>query len=1317
MKHKKNATRIFSFLTTLFVAGSISNLDVKAFDETYFDTLNSQKMTSENFVNWTPFGPGNAGYSESVYLHPTDPNVLFNMPDMGNFYRSGDGGKTFTAINDVDISAEYNGINGVVSGSMDFSRQNADFGIGVAAGMSITHDRGLTWTKVTQSDMLGRIGAIAVDHNDDNIWYAGSGKMWDVKLNSATAAQPFGERNINPGFFWKTIDAGKTWTPLSNGLHPKAEYGDIVVSPNDNNIVFASSSYGLYKSVNGGEEFFKITAFEEETGEDTNIVRTIQSHYDNDTKVLTLIAVHQATYSINETIGSVESHGGIYKSTDDGVTWTNITGNLGINLAEIHDQLQVADIADSKKNYIRSWFYSTGRCMGRYFSGVVSNLSTVAPNLPTYFFQDYNKIAVDPRDPNRIYVAHNANHGTSMYIGDVWKTEDGGNSWTIVTRTGTGWSDISSYWDSLGQATDVNVTYHHFGDYYFDELFTTQGARDLDIGPTGDVFVMYRSLVKSTDDGAFWQQTDVDYADDGISMTGTGGSNLPGYEMYTDPRDPDLMYITSGENRIFKMTDDGNENADGDVYVKNLVDTPESATIMAIDPVDINKVYALTQRQHGKGTFIRSLDAGETWETLSNPLNPTAAQINPTTEQVSLIIDPNNTNNIYFTVPAVGVLDALPNAVQQYDDWIGVYKSTDGGYTWAKHIEGFTKGQAPYSMVFDPNDSNTLYGGTTMGKLLTTISNNDFDSLDNWTVVGEVTDINKVEALNSAAKISGNGVGIEQLVSELLPNTDYYLSSIVQGVAGETGYVYVKSEDGSLIGEQSFDNTVKETRGVKFTTGDGQTSVIIGGTKKEGEGAVFVNTFRLRSTGGLYVSKDAAKSWIEIKTIPEEITQINDLIIDKHTNKMYIGCGDRFSEAGRGGIWVSEDMGLTWNKIFESPIAGATVIDPNNSNRLMTSVRPTSSQPSGLNTGIYYTDNAGETWSKINNGIGNATKIGTMAFDLEEKDVLWATSSSGSFYKAYITKVVPEPERDVVAEALNAPAQTQTTQAPVSVETYTFAANEKNEFNVSNIDSVVMPGEILNAKGVSPTVLNFTVTPPGGLSDLSKIPAGSEVTIGFRIYPEYQVSSGAKTLTMTMTDTSKKNIEITQGNNSVEITTEVFPNTRFIELKFIMPEGNVDPETDFKFSASVSNASSSSSSSSSSIKGYSIDANASGEFNIQNPDSSIISADMVNAKGASPTVLSFKIDAGNLSNIPAGTEVTMGLKVYGEWVLSSGSPKTLTMTVADASKKNIKITQATASQQLTTESTTAMRYINLKFIMPESDVDPTTDFEFTATLK
>ncbi len=227
-------------------------------DQKYFDKLNSEIIISDADITWNQFAVGNAGYSECFFTHPTDPNTIFNFPDMGNSYRSTDGGKSFHTI--LDSDAINKTIHTKVYG-LDFSRQNESFGMSAnGGGIRITKDKGATWSDPV---LFGNMETITVDPNNDAIWFAGSGDFGNDKKNYRTASNPHGVSPSNAGKLYKTTDSGKTWHRLTNtGIHPKAEFGKIYIYPEDSNLMITTTTYGLYISKNAGNTWNKIESIE-----------------------------------------------------------------------------------------------------------------------------------------------------------------------------------------------------------------------------------------------------------------------------------------------------------------------------------------------------------------------------------------------------------------------------------------------------------------------------------------------------------------------------------------------------------------------------------------------------------------------------------------------------------------------------------------------------------------------------------------------------------------------------------------------------------------------------------------------------------------------------------------------------------------------------------------------------------------------------------------------------------------------------------------------------------------------------------------------
>lgn len=982
-------------LAKMFVAltmGIWTASSVAAADVEYFETLQKEVVISEDYVEWLQFAPGNAGYSEYIFTHPTDAKTIFNFPDMHNSYRSTDGGANWKTVLNSDLSnrGQMSRVVGV-----DFSRSNENFGMAVSgAGVFTTYDKGATWSR--PSALTGAISAIAVDPNNDQIWYAGSGGFWDSKGNHTTLEMPHGKKVVNSGKLYKTIDGGKSWQRLPVDIPSKAIFGEIYVNPNDSNMIFALTSYGLYKATDG-KTFKKITTIEEEDGVDRDLVRDMAVHVDGD--ALTIVAINQVRYEVAD--GTVASTGGIVKSTDFGETWTSINGNLGVNYKALSES------SEETAAFIRGWFPGWFK---KYF-GTTETYGAAIQTLPTDMLQNYERIVIDPTNPNNIYVEHNAKHSASMFIGDVWATHDGGKTWIITSRIGQGFAIDKEYWDSVGQPTDVNVKLDHVGNHYYGNQYDTQAARDLDIDIDGNVYIMYRNFVKSEDDGATWAQLDSLETPAG-NWVGTGASNMPGGYIITDPylRDPNLMFLISGENGLFKRADDAATVKPGSVAVQSIVGSPESPATIGFSPTDINTMYMTIYRQDHNGEFLKSVDGGMTWDAISRWYT-LDTNMHAGMYPKNIIVEEGD-ETIYFSNSARLTFEV--SGPTQNGDMGGVYKSTDGGYSWDRITAGLPHVGSVFGLA-RKSETEFYAGSTSWRSVPIKAAKMGTNTLNVWEVTGVTDATNRVYPkkiqtnsgddikTQDVAALAGNGIGMEQTVPNLTPNTKYYLDAVVRTEGEEVGTLYAKSLDGTVIAEADFASPgVSDAKGVFFETGDDETSVTIGVEKKTGAGEVYVDNFYLRAAGGLYKSTDAAENWVAVDTFPE-VAQVNAIEIIH--DKIYVTAGDEYSGGDVGGLWVSEDDGLSWEKLFEMPYVMGITVHPHYPEKMMVLVADGQANYGAINTGIYLSDDGGASWDKINKGLGNPSQVYDMSFDPDptKLDTIWATSSGGGFYKGTIS--------------------------------------------------------------------------------------------------------------------------------------------------------------------------------------------------------------------------------------------------------------------------------------------------------------------------
>ena len=184
-------------------------------------------------------------------------------------------------------------------------------------GVWRTTDGGNTWENISDGYFGGSVGSVAVSTWDNNVIYVGGGE--------ATV-----RGNVSYGYgMWKSLDAGKTWTP--SGLKNSRHIPKIQIHPKDPDLVYAavlgdlfksSEERGVYRSKDGGKNWERILFANADAG-------AVDLCMDpNNSRIL-----YASTWRIRRTPYSLESGGegsALWKSTDGGDTWTNISGNDGM---------------------------------------------------------------------------------------------------------------------------------------------------------------------------------------------------------------------------------------------------------------------------------------------------------------------------------------------------------------------------------------------------------------------------------------------------------------------------------------------------------------------------------------------------------------------------------------------------------------------------------------------------------------------------------------------------------------------------------------------------------------------------------------------------------------------------------------------------------------------------------------------------------------------------------------------------------------------------------------------------------------------------
>lgn len=693
----------------------------------FFKTIKNKRIESDPSVVWKNFGPGMSGYCEEFWCHPTDENVMFMGPDMHVSFGTWDGGASWHTIKDSD------GLGQDMKRVLDieFSLQNPDFGMSIDWNGWIfkTENKGKSWKKIgafgksykdvgidpndPKSFAKGwyyeqkgtRHSELAVDPNNDNVWYVGAGDFWNVKSNHRSKAKPNGIhlKYAAYGYIWKTTDKGKNWKKITAGLPENTEVGKIIVNPKDSNKLIMATNVGVLLSEDGG-----LSWENKAKGLPNNLPRDLTSFYNKKTKEFILYLVDQTVYVPKG--NSTLANGGVYKSTDGGVTWKSITGNLGINL----NKISFAPEIDRYYRTISYWFGIDKNKAKQKFSELPEN------TLPVY-----NRLVVNPLNKNEIYVSYNKKHDFTFGSGDVWKTEDGGKTWFACARQGMYWKNAkdNAYWKSRNNPTGTNVEFAHL-QTYMDNQPARSGNRMMVINNKGNVFIgIDQQTLKTTNGGKSWKQVDDYETSKGSNKwIGRGGSNLPGRFMLHETGIKGRRLLCSGEHGLWQTTDlDGwsdkqavaVKQIEGQVHDHSKNHGAHSVSTVAVHPNNPEIIYILAWRQEHRGKLRRSTDGGKTWENIATIFDNESPEYRNVAAQNALTIDPENPNNMYFCSTYVQISEVGggkgPNLTK---GGYGFYKSTDGGYTWKLSNKGFHDKFSIRRIKLHPDHPETIYAAS-----------------------------------------------------------------------------------------------------------------------------------------------------------------------------------------------------------------------------------------------------------------------------------------------------------------------------------------------------------------------------------------------------------------------------------------------------------------------------------------------------------------------------------------------------------------------------------------------------------------------------
>ena len=629
-------------------------------------------------------------------------------------------------------------------------------------GVWKTDDGGAYWENISDGFFQSSaVGAIAVADSDPNVIYAGMGEACirnDVSSGDGV---------------YKSTDKGRTWRHL--GLSDSRHVSRIRVHPTNPDLVYVAAlghawapndERGLFRSANGGESWERVLFVSDKSG-------AIDLSMDP-TNPRILYAAMWEVFRNPWTISSGGPDSGLYKSTDGGDTWTELSGNPGFP-GGLKGRIGVA-VSPARPD--RVWAIVEAGEGGLYRSDDGGDSWELVNDSdgrgrPWY----HTHVFAHPQDPETVWVMDSffyvSNDGGRTFgqipmphgdHHDLWidasnprrmiQANDGGA--TVTFNGGGSWSSIYNQPTACFYhlAVDNQYPYRVYGTQQDSSAISVPSKSDDSAIPLSACY-----MTGTSESGHIAVRPDnpnVVYSCAIGSSAGGGGNLLRSdlalgdhieiitvwpeeswgwapkdqkyrfhwtYPILISPHDPDVLYCTG--NLVFRST---NEGQSWEPISPDLTRNDPTKLEISGGPVTVQGVsgaetyctiFAFTESPHEHGVFWAgsddglihiSRDGGDSWEDVTPPDLPEWTTV--------AFIEVSHHD------PATAYVAAYRYKLDDYSPYL--YKTGDYGNTWRQITNGI--GSEDFTRVLreDPERPGLLYAGTEFGLYVS------FDDGESW---------------------------------------------------------------------------------------------------------------------------------------------------------------------------------------------------------------------------------------------------------------------------------------------------------------------------------------------------------------------------------------------------------------------------------------------------------------------------------------------------------------------------------------------------------------------------------------------------------
>ena len=531
------------------------------------------------------------------------------------------------------------------------------------SGVWKSENNGITWEAVFEKEKTVSVGDIAISPSHPEIVWVGSGEA--TCRNSVT---------IGDGVY-KSDNGGKTWQKM--GLEDTRHISRIVINPGDPNIVFVAAmghlwgpnkERGIYKTIDGGKTWKKVLYIDENTG-------FADLAMDPEDSLILYAAAYQHR-RLPYCFSSGGPGSGLYKSTDGGESWKQLTkdlpqgtlGRIGIAVARSNSQVVYALIEHEDGGIWRS------EDRGDSWKRMCDNKTYKMINFRPFY---YSQIRVDPCDDQVVYV----------FSGSLYVSQDNGEKFKVISQNTHPdhhalWIDPSNPLHLLdGNDGGIDISYDGGNSWHPIQHMTLAEVYHVGFDMRNPYYV-YCGL----QDNGSWGGPSATLDSAGIKNSDwymIGGGD--GFFTKPDPSDSNTIYSNWQVNRIYRY--DLRIGQSKSIRPQASLQEPPYRynwnSPIHISPHDPKTVYT------GGNYLFKTADGGHSWEIIS----PDLSTNNPEKQKDSGgPITPDNTGaEIHCSILTISESPVEKGVIWCGTDDGNVQITRDSGKSWqnvVKNIPG-----------------------------------------------------------------------------------------------------------------------------------------------------------------------------------------------------------------------------------------------------------------------------------------------------------------------------------------------------------------------------------------------------------------------------------------------------------------------------------------------------------------------------------------------------------------------------------------------------------------------------------------------------